>query len=117
MVKEGKISEAVIDQSVARNLRAKFVLGLFENPYVDPERAIRVTNSQAHRELAAEAARRSIVLLKNDNNLLPLDRSRLKTLAVIGPNAGRVHLGGYSDNPGRGVSVLQALSPFSWPMC
>ncbi|HSK64860.1 MAG TPA: glycoside hydrolase family 3 N-terminal domain-containing protein, partial [Pyrinomonadaceae bacterium] len=115
MVKEGKISETVIDRSVARNLRAKFLLGLFENPYVDPERAIGVTNSPAHRELAAEAARRSIVLLKNENNLLPLDRTRLKTLAVIGPNAARVHLGGYSDNPGRGVSVLQGITEKAGP--
>jgi beta-glucosidase len=100
---------------VARNLRAKFLAGLFENPYVDPERAIRVTNSAEHQNLAAEAARRSIVLLKNENNLLPLDRSKLKTLAVIGPNAARVHLGGYSDNPGRGVSVLQGVTEKAGP--
>ena len=110
LVKEGKISEAAIDRAVERNLRAKFLLGLFENPYVDPDQAVAVTNSAAHRELAAEAARRSIVLLKNENNLLPLDRGRLKTLAVIGPNAAAVHLGGYSDSPGRGVSVLQGVT-------
>jgi beta-glucosidase len=110
LVRDGKVSEAAIDKAVARNLRAKFLLGLFENPYVDPDRAARVTNSQAHRELAAEAARRSITLLKNEKNLLPLDRSRLKSIAVIGPNADRAHLGGYSDNPGRGVSVLQGVT-------
>src|SRR4030088_2261907 len=66
LVKEGKVAEATIDKAVARNLRAKFLLGLFENPYVDPDRAVKVTNSQAHRDLAAEAARRSIVLLKNE---------------------------------------------------
>jgi beta-glucosidase len=60
--------------------------------------------------LAAEAARRSITLLKNDNHLLPLDRNSLKSIAVIGPNADRAHLGGYSDNPGRGISVLQGIS-------
>jgi len=109
LVKTGKISEAAIDRAVARNLRAKFLLGLFEDPYVDPDRAVAITNSATHRELAAEAARRSIVLLKNQSNLLPLDRSKLKTLAVIGPNAATVHLGGYSDNPGRGVSVLQGV--------
>jgi beta-glucosidase len=59
--------------------------------------------------LAAEAARRSITLLKNDNNLLPLNLSALKSIAVIGPNAAQVHLGGYSDVPGRGVSVLQGV--------
>ncbi|MCA1577490.1 MAG: glycoside hydrolase family 3 C-terminal domain-containing protein [Acidobacteria bacterium] len=115
LVKEGKVSEATIDRAVARNLRAKFQVGLFENPYVDPERAVRVTNSAEHQKLAAEAARRSIVLLKNENNLLPLDRSKLKTLAVIGPNAARVHLGGYSDNPGRGVSVLQGVTEKAGP--
>ena len=109
LVRDGKIPEAVIDRAVARNLRAKFLLSLFEKPYVDVNRAVAVTNSAAHQALAAEAARCSIVLLKNENNLLPLDRTKLKTLAVIGPNAATVHLGGYSDDPGRGVSVLQGV--------
>ena len=68
-----------------------------------------MTNSAAPRELAAEAARRSLTLLKNDGGLLPLDLNRLKSLAVIGPNAARVHLGGYSDDPLRGVSVLDGI--------
>jgi beta-glucosidase len=110
LVKEGKVPVALIDRAVARNLRAKFLLGLFENPYVDPERAARVTNSAAHRALAAVAARRSITLLKNEGNLLPLDRARLKSVAVIGPNAERAHLGGYTDpNQGRGVGVLEGV--------
>jgi beta-glucosidase len=109
LVKDGVVSEAAINQAVARNLRAKFLLGLFENPFVDVERAARVTNSAEHRALAAEAARRSITLLKNDNNLLPLSLNTLRSIAVIGPNAAQVHLGGYSDNPGRGVSVLQGI--------
>ena len=109
LVKEGKVSQATVDKAVARNLRAKFLLGLFENPYVDPDRAAKVTNSLEHRALAAEAARRSITLLKNDNNLLPLDHNRLKSIAVIGPNADSAHLGGYSDNPGRGISVFQGI--------
>jgi beta-glucosidase len=111
LVKDGKVSEATLNQAVARNLRAKFLLGLFENPYVDPERTARVTNSAAHRALAAEAARRSITLLKNEGNVLPLDRARLRTLAVIGPNADRAHLGGYSDpTPAPGVGVLQGVT-------
>lgn len=109
LISEGKVSKASLDQSVARVLRAKFLLGLFENPYVDPERASKVVNSPAHRELAAEAARRSIVLLKNEGNGLPLDRSKLKSIAVIGPNAAGVHLGGYSDDPQRRVSILQGI--------
>jgi len=108
-VKEAKVSETMIDRAVARNLRAKFLLGLFENPYVDVERAVRVTNSNEHQALAAEAARRSITLLKNENDLLPLNLNALQSIAVIGPNAAQVHLGGYSDNPGRGVSVLQGI--------
>jgi len=82
---------------------------LFENPYVDVDRAVQVTNSSEHRALAADAARRSITLLKNQNDLLPLNRTTLKSIAVIGPNAAQVHLGGYSDDPGRGVSVLQGI--------
>jgi beta-glucosidase len=109
LIKEGVLSEALLNSAVARNLRAKFLLGLFEHPYVDPERAVSVTNSPAHQALAAEAARRSIVLLKNENRLLPLDRQKLSSIAIIGPNAAGVHLGGYSDNPGRGVSVLQGI--------
>ncbi|HVF45134.1 MAG TPA: glycoside hydrolase family 3 N-terminal domain-containing protein [Pyrinomonadaceae bacterium] len=111
LVRDGKVSEALIDRAVARNLRAKFLLGLFENPYVDVERAARVTDSAEHRALAAEAARRSITLLKNDNNVLPLDRRALKSIAVVGPNANRAHLGGYTDpTPARGVSVLEGVT-------
>jgi beta-glucosidase len=109
LVKDGKVSELTLNLAVARHLRAKFLIGLFENPYVDVERAVRVTNSTEHRALAAEAARRSITLLKNENNLLPLNMNELKSIAVIGPNAAQVHLGGYSDDPGRGVSVLQGI--------
>jgi beta-glucosidase len=110
LVREGKVAETTIDGAVARNLRAKFLLGLFENPYVDVERTVTITNSTDTRALAAEAARRSIVLLKNTNNLLPLDRNTLKSIAVIGPNANSAHLGGYSDDPQRGISVLQGIT-------
>jgi beta-glucosidase len=109
LVKDKKVSESLVDTAVTRVLRAKFLLGLFENPYVDEAETVQVTNSADHQALAAEAARRSIVLLKNQNNLLPLNRSSIKSIAVIGPNAEKVHLGGYSDNPGRGVSVLQGI--------
>jgi beta-glucosidase len=110
LVKSGRVAESAIDQPVARMLRAKFLAGLFENPYVDPEQAVRVTNTPEHQALALEAARKSIVLLKNQGGLLPLDRARVKTLAVIGPNAKGVHLGGYSRDPGRGVDVLSGIA-------
>ncbi|HEX5085114.1 MAG TPA: glycoside hydrolase family 3 N-terminal domain-containing protein [Blastocatellia bacterium] len=110
LINDGKVSMATLDRSVANVLRAKFMLGLFENPYVDPERAVKLTNSKAHKDLAAEAARRSITLLKNEGGLLPLDRAKLKSIAIIGPNAAGVHLGGYSDAaPGHGVSVLEGV--------
>ncbi len=109
-VKNGRIPEALIDQAVARILRSKFQLGLFENPFVDPERALRLTDTSSDRELAAEAARKSIILLKNENDLLPLDKNTLKSIAVIGPNAGRAHLGGYTDpDPPRSVSILEGI--------
>lgn len=110
LVKSGKISESLIDQAVARILFQKFQLGLFENPYVDVNRAVNMTDTAEDRALAADSARRSIVLLKNQNNLLPLDKSKLKSVAVIGPNANRAHLGGYTDpNPPRTVSILEGV--------
>src|SRR5215468_11165212 len=109
MINDGKVAMATLDGAVGRVLRAKFMLGLFENPYVDPERAAKLTNSKDHQDLAAEAARRSITLLKNEGGLLPLDRGRLKSIAIIGPNAAIAHLGGYSDTPGRGVSILEGV--------
>jgi beta-xylosidase len=110
LINDGRVSMATLDRAVVNVLRAKFLLGLFENPYVDPERAAKLTNSKAHQDLAAEAARRSITLLKNEGGLLPLDRGKLKSIAIIGPNAAGVHLGGYSDAaPGHGVSILAGV--------
>jgi beta-glucosidase len=108
-VKKGLVPESEVDKAVARVLSAKFRLGLFDSPYVDPDYAERITNGEEHRKLALEAARKVMALLKNDKNLLPLDLTKLKTIAVIGPNAADVHLGGYSRDPGRGVSVLDGI--------
>jgi beta-glucosidase len=85
-VREGKVPMALIDRAVRRILLQKLRLGLFEDPFVDPSRAEKTVHSQAHQDLALEAARRGIVLLKNENNLLPL-RKDIKSIAVIGPNA------------------------------
>ena len=109
LVKTGRVSEATLDASVARLLRIKFLAGLFENPYADPAQAEAVSNTPEHQAVALEAARRSIVLLKNDKAFLPLDRTKLKTIAVVGPNAKGVRLGGYSSEPGRGVDILQGI--------
>lgn len=109
-VKSGKVSESLINQAVSRILRQKFQLGLFENPYVDAEKAAQMMDTAEDRALAAETARKSIVLLKNQNNILPLDKSKLKSVAVIGPNANRAHLGGYTDpRPPRTVSILDGV--------
>jgi beta-glucosidase len=85
-VREGKIEMALVDRAVRRILLQKMRLGLFENAFVDPARAEKVVHSPEHQNLALRAARRGIVLLKNDKNILPL-RKDLSSIAVIGPNA------------------------------
>ncbi len=109
LVNQGKVSEFYLDRAVARILRSKFITGLFDDPFVNPAYAEKATNSDEHRKLALEAARKSIILLKNQGNLLPLNRNSYGRIAVIGPNAAEVHLGGYSNVPGRGVSILQGI--------
>ncbi len=110
-VKQGLVPESEVDLAVSRVLATKFRLGLFENPYVDPDYAQRITNSPEHQQLALKAAQEAIVLLKNDGNLLPLDPAKLKTIAVIGPNATDVHIGGYGRDPGPGnqISILDGI--------
>jgi beta-glucosidase len=117
-VEEGKVPEALVDRAVRRVLELKFRLGLFDHPYVDLAQAERVVHSQQHQQLALQAAREGIVLLKNQNNLLPL-RKDLKSIAVIGPNADDRwnQLGDYSPSevPQEVITVLdgikQAVSP------
>jgi beta-glucosidase len=96
-VAAGKVSEALIDRSVRRVLAAKFAFGLFEQPYVKPEAVPTIFDTPAQRELARKIARKSLVLLKNEGDLLPLAKD-LSSIAVIGPNADdtRNLLGDYS---------------------
>ena len=108
-VKAGKVAEAAVDRSVSRVLKAKFMAGLFDDPYVSADYAEKITNNAEHQQLALKAAHEAIILLKNQDNLLPLAKNKYKRIAVIGPNAAELHLGGYSNQPGRGVSVLQAI--------
>jgi beta-glucosidase len=108
-VKQGKVAESYVDRAAARVLRAKILAGLFDDPFVDPDAAEKITNSSAHRQLALEAAYKAVILLKNERALLPLKMADYKRIAVIGPNAAQVHLGGYSGFPGRGVSILQGI--------
>ena len=109
----GKVSMAAIDRAAAGVLRVKFLCGMFEHPFADPERVDRETNTDEHKALARQVADEAMVLLKNDGRLLPLDASKIKTLAVIGPNAADIHLGGYSAVPMDGVSVLQGIKDFA----
>jgi beta-glucosidase len=97
---EGKVSVETIDRAVRRILKVKFMLGLFENPYVDVEQAVRESNTDQNRKLALESAREGIVLLKNEKNLLPLSKN-IRSVAVIGPNADNEinQLGDYTHTP------------------
>jgi beta-glucosidase len=109
MVKKGLITEAQIDELVAPLLAHKFLLGLFDDPYVDPDSVQNDVRLERERPLALQAARETITLLKNDAGLLPLSVKKGSTVAVIGPNADRVMLGGYSGTPKYYTTVLQGI--------
>lgn len=109
LVREGRVTEAQIDDAVRRVLRMKFNAGLFENPYVDAAAADGLTATPDAIALARESAARSMVLLRNQNNLLPLDPSRIRRLAVIGTHARDTPIGGYSEIPRHVVSVLEGM--------
>lgn len=85
-VQEGKVNIEEVDRSLRRILNIKFKLGLFENPYVDPDYAAKIRHTKENQELALQTAREGIVLLKNEKNILPL-KKEIKSIAVIGPNA------------------------------
>jgi beta-glucosidase len=111
-VEEGRVPIALVDRAVHRVLELKFRLGLFENPYVDVDRAIRTVHSQPYGDLALRAGREGIVLLRNERNLLPLNKN-LKSIAVIGPDAENLmnQLGDYSPHkvPQHVVSILEGI--------
>ncbi len=104
-VEEGRVPMSDIDRATRRILKQKIRLGLFERRFVDPERAAAIVHNQ-EQALALETAREGIVLLKNDNHLLPLAKD-VKTIAVIGPNADhkRNLLGDYTSK-----SILQDVT-------
>ena len=110
--KLGMVSEADIDSAAYRVLRGRMRLGLFDNPDLNPynKLAPSVVGCPEHRELALEAARQSIVLLKNENRMLPLDVKKLKSIAVVGINAGNCEFGDYSGAPANEpISVLEGI--------
>lgn len=107
--KRGLIPESELDRAIRNQLRLKFRLGFFDPPAEAP--SCDVIECDEHRALALEAARRSIILLKNANGILPLDFSKLKSVAVIGPNADsrEVLMGNYFGTPTRTVTLLEGI--------
>jgi beta-glucosidase len=105
---DGSLDQRIIDSAVARVLKVKFELGLFENPYVDPQKADEFNGCRAHREIALQAARESIVLLKNDLKILPIAPS-VRKIAVIGTDATEARLGGYSGPGNDKISMLDGI--------
>jgi beta-glucosidase len=111
LVREGTLSQSILDARVRDVLRVKFKLGLFDQPYIESAAATKeLVNSAPHQAVALRAARESIVLLKNDRNTLPLAK-RLKSVAVIGPNADDNSINRYRYGPSavEGVTVLNGI--------
>lgn len=108
-VEKGVVAEELVNQAVSRILKLKFRLGLFETPYIDSKKVAGVFNVADSRKLALEAARKSMVLLENDGNILPLSKD-IKTIAVIGPNADspRNILGDYTYPAHIGLMMMTA---------
>ncbi len=109
MVKSGKVPQEQVDNAVRRILTMKFQMGLFENPYANARTAEASTATPDAIALAREAAVRSMVLLKNQNNLLPLDPGKVGKMLVVGTHARDTPIGGYSDVPKHVVSVLEGM--------
>jgi beta-glucosidase len=111
VVKKGLVSEAVIDSAVFRIMVSRFKLGLYDPEELVPFTKIpmSVVDGPVHRELARQAAREAIVLLRNENNILPLDRDKIKTVALIGPNANVCQLGGYTGGYSKAVTPFEGI--------
>src|ERR1035438_2265241 len=109
LVRKKILKESQLDELIAPMLLWKFKLGLFDDPFVDPDEAEKIVGCEKNSRLALRAAREAMTLLKNENELLPLNPSKLKTIAVIGPNADRGLLGGYSGVPPHQVTVLDGI--------
>ena len=112
LVEEGRLEESMLDDLIAPMLYWKFKMGLFEDPYMDPDEAEAVSGCDANKALALKAAEETITLLKNEAAVLPLKKESLKKVAVIGPNANCSLLGGYSGAPKETVSVLQGVQNY-----
>ena len=114
MVDSGMINMKYIDRAVKDVLRLKFRLGLFENAYADSVYAKKVNHNAKHIALALKAAQESIILLKNENKTLPINLNKIKSIAVIGPNAKHAYYGGYTTRSsyGNGVTVYDGIKNY-----
>lgn len=114
-VRDGKLSEARLDDALTRVLRVRFRLGEFDSfesvPY--SKIPLSVINSPEHRTLALKVAQESIVLLKNQANFLPLDTNKIKTIAVIGPLANFLELNNYNGKAPESVTALQGIKDYA----
>jgi beta-glucosidase len=112
LIQKGEVKESALDSAVARVLRNKFLMGLFEHPYIPTQsEAEKVEMKSRHRQIALKAAEEGIILLKNDGTL-PFNENKIKRLAVIGPNADEVHYGNYSNDKTPGTSILVGISSY-----
>ena len=113
LIKTGQLKQSVLDSAVSRVLRNKFLLGLFEHPYINlGSQAEQDSMHEKHKRIALKAAEEGMVLLKNENHTLPFKAKQIKRLLVIGPNANEVHYGNYSNDKTPGISILDGLKNF-----
>ena len=116
-ISSGLCTEADMDVALRRQLKSRFLFGEFDPPSAVPYKSIPVSklDCQANRDLCLKTAREAIVLLKNSNGLLPLNKDSVHSVAVIGPNANTVQIGDYSGTPPFTVSTYQAISSLYAP--
>jgi beta-glucosidase len=103
-----QLAMASLNRAVSNVLRVKFMLGLFDNPYIDEALLKKVNHTEASRAVALQAAQEGISLLKNENSVLPLS-ANVHSIAVIGPLAASTYLGGYANKEGKGIAIINAL--------
>lgn len=107
-LKSKQLPMSELDRAVANILRVKFMLGLFDHPYIDQSLLKKVFHTEESRQVALKAAQEGISLLKNENSLLPLGPG-VHSVAVVGPLAASTYLGGYANSEGKGVAIVDAL--------
>ncbi len=114
LVEEGKLDSELIDEAVENILTAKFKAGLFDKPYKAPKQMSELVHTENAIKLTRQIAEEAVVLLKNDDNLLPLNMSNYKSIAIIGPNADRVQYGDYSctKDKSSGITVLEGIKNY-----